>query len=210
MWPPNGWYVHDSNRDLRIRFQCVEEGGAKVVWMFKGESLSASSPCVGGAARTVCGPLLHISKFRDEFAGQYTCRNPLTSREVHVPLGSECVGLLVISFFLLLSAFSKVQPEFVDPHQTDYVAAVGERVELNCYVKPNVFPNASVVWQKQERSVHLGEKYTIQKAGLNDSGTYTCRATNNPDKAAAGRSKRVVLYVYRKCIHYKNRNNYYV
>ena len=105
VWPRTGWYVHDRNRGLHIRFQCLEESGTKVVWMFKGQNLSASSPCIDGATRTVCGPMLHISKFQYEYAGNYTCKNPSTGREVHVPLGGKCVGLLVISFSLLLSVY---------------------------------------------------------------------------------------------------------
>ena len=202
---PTGWYVDDRNRALPIRFQCFNEGGARVTWRFKGKDLSASSPCNRGATRTVCGPLLLILKFQDDYAGLYTCRDPL-SREVHVQLGGKCVGLLVISFSLLLCVLCKVQPEFVDSHETDYIAAVGERVDLDCSTRPNVYPSASVVWKKQEggilKTMGTGEKLTIEKTGLNDSGTYICKATNNQKKPLGTRSKHVVLYVYGKSVHY--------
>ena len=118
--------------------------------------------------------------------------------------------LLVISFSLLPSVLRKVQPEFVDRHQTDYIAAEGERVELDCSVRPNIYPSASVVWQKREggllKEVYKGETHTIQKAGLEHSGTYLCKATNNPHKPLTTRLKHVVLNVYGKrlFIYYNN------
>jgi hypothetical protein len=89
VWPGTGWYVNDKNEKSQIRFQCIEEGHARVVWLFNGEDLSSSSPCADGATRMACGPVLHISKFQDEYAGNYTCKNPSNGREVHVPLGGE-------------------------------------------------------------------------------------------------------------------------
>ena len=181
-----------------------------MTWRFKGKDLSASSPCNRQATRTVCGPLLLISKFQADYAGLYTCRNPSTSREVHVPLGGKCVGLLMISFSLLQSVPCKVQPEFVDPHLTDYIAAEGERVDLDCSIRPSVFPPALVKWQKREGSAlkilgtAAGEKYTIEKAQMNDSGMYICKVTNDRHKSLATRSKYVILYVYGKCIRQTN------
>ena len=119
--------------------------------------------------------------------------------------------------FILLTTvcvLCEVQPEFVDPHQTDYIAAEGERIDLDCSVRANVFPNASVVWQKREggllQRVGTGETLTILKAGLKDSGTYICKATNNPHKPLTIRSKHIVLTVYGKSVHYYRccSNNY--
>jgi hypothetical protein len=77
---------------------------------------------------------------------------------------------------------------------------LGERVELNCSVRPDIYPPASVVWWKQKGNsqtrLHVGEKYTIQRAAMEDSGTYTCTATNNPGKSFGSRSKKVILHVY--------------
>ena len=82
------------------------------------------------------------------------------------------LDLLVVLFSLLLSILYKVQPEFVDPHQTDYIAAAGERVEMQCIVRPSVYPSASVAWNKHQgdltKTVHLGENYAKQKAELKD------------------------------------------
>ena len=176
-----------------------------MMWMFKGKDLSVSSPCISGATRMVCGPSLYISKFQDEYAGVYTCRKLSTSREVH--LGGEYLG--ISDNFILLTTICilcKVQPKFVDPNQTEYIAAVGERVELDCSLRPTVYPRASVLWQKREgnlvRRVHEGEKFTILKSGLKDSGMYICKATNNPHNPLASSLKAAVLYVYGKYSHY--------
>ena len=96
----------------------------------------------------------------------------------------------------------EVQPEFADPRPTDYIAAVGERVKLNCSVRRDVYPFASVVWSKQKGNLHVGETYTIERAAVEDSGTYICTATNNPGKPFGSRSKSVVLYVYGKRIRF--------
>jgi hypothetical protein len=98
--PPAGWYVDDYNRHLPIGFQCSSRGGEPVTWMFKGRNLA--SRCSSRENRTVCGSLLLISKFRDEYAGLYTCRSLLLGNEVHVKLGGRSVSLLMISIFLLL------------------------------------------------------------------------------------------------------------
>jgi hypothetical protein len=50
----------------------------------------------------------------------------------------------MILSFLQLCRPCKVQPKFVDPRQADYLAAVGERVDMNFSVHPNVYPTASV------------------------------------------------------------------
>lgn len=88
--PPWGWYVDNRNRDRPIYFQCLG-GGARVMWLHNGKDIGAVSPCNSGGTRTVCGPILHITSFQIKYAGLYTCRDPLTRREVHVPLGRKCL-----------------------------------------------------------------------------------------------------------------------
>jgi hypothetical protein len=148
--------------------------------MFKGRNLSASSPCSARVSRRVCGAVLFISKFQDDYAGLYNCRSSLPGEEIQVTLG--------------------VQPNFIARHQTDYLAKVGQSLDMDCSVEANVYPPALVEWEKQVgeilRKVGTGEKLTIKKVGLNDSGTYICKATNMQDKPFATRLKHVALYVY--------------
>jgi hypothetical protein len=184
--PPTGWYVDDSNKHIPIRFQCSNNGQGRVIWSFKGEDLTAKERCNRRETRTVCGFFLLISRFQDDYAGEYTCSSPSTGREIHVPLG--------------------VQPEFADKNDIDYIAAAGERVDLDCSLKPSVYPPPIVEWQKLEggalKMLSKGENcstYTIEKVHSNDSGMYACRATNNRHKPLATQSKHMVLYVYGKC-----------
>lgn len=181
---PTGWYVDDYNRHLPIRFQCFNEGGAGVTWMFNGKNLSASTPCSVGQSRQVCGTALLISKFQDDYVGEYTCRSSLTGSEVHVRLG--------------------VQPTFVDHHQADYIAALGERVSLDCSVSRNVYPSALVTWYRHDgTAVNTGQRYIISNARLSDSGTYVCIATNSPLRRLGTQGKLVVLRVYGEFIYCK-------
>jgi hypothetical protein len=99
----------------------------------------------------------------------------------------------------------KVQPEFADKNDIDYIAAAGERVDLDCSLKPSVYPPPIVEWQKLGGALKMLSKgencstYTIEKVHSNDSGMYACRATNNRHKPLATQSKHMVLYVYGKC-----------
>lgn len=94
-----------------------------------------------------------------------------------------------------------VQPKFVDPRKNFYIAKVGERVDLDCSVRPNVYPSAWVEWQKQDGDVlttipRMGENFTIENATLNDSGTYFCKVTNDLNNRLASQLKQLVLDVY--------------
>jgi hypothetical protein len=99
-----------------------------------------------------------------------------------------------------------VQPDFADTKNNEYIAAVGERVDLDCSLKPNVYPPVMVLWQKIEGSdlkiLGKGENYTmytIEKAESNDSGIYVCKVTNDPRKPSAEKDMVLNVYVRAEC-----------
>ena len=88
-----------------------------------------------------------------------------------------------------------MQPQFADLNREDYITAVNDTVVLMCPLRPNV-SGIDIWWTKQGQVIGLGERYTVAKASLDDSGTYTCVARNHPTARPA--TKTVVLHVYGK------------
>ena len=92
------------------------------------------------------------------------------------------------------------QPEFVSPQLSIVTVEVGHTARLECLLAPDVYPRASVVWQRRvngvRRSVFTGEWYSVGAARLEDAGEYVCTARNSPHHHRRAAEKMVVLKVY--------------
>lgn len=73
-----------ENRGAPFRFHC-EDAEGPIVWKRNGIKLVEIGDCLITPDIQICKNVVHVSKFRNEFAGEYTCED--TKESTSVDLG---------------------------------------------------------------------------------------------------------------------------